>query len=119
MPTSQQHLAAFASNKRLSLILERNGHLDWAITTMFYAALHLSDAFPATQAIHPRSHLQRNRYFRQYPQLYAMWPEYNELEDRSRDARYNCVVFSPVAVQRLRRINFEPLNQHLRTLLGI
>jgi hypothetical protein len=119
MPDRQQHLDAYSANLALSLTLERLGYHDWAVTTMFYSALHLVDAILAIDGIHPRSHMRRDGYFPRYARLRPIWIEYHDLEERSKDARYNCILFSPADTQYLRRTRFEPLTQHLRAVLGI
>ena len=86
---------------------------------MFYAALHFVDAYLADGGIHPRSHADRNAYVQRLQHLRPLWPHYQLLDHRSRDARYRCVAFSPAEVQHLRETSFAPLKQHLAGLLGI
>ncbi len=52
MGTKEGHLAKARSNEEslASLNLDNSRFLDWAITVMFYAALHYVDAFLATSA---------------------------------------------------------------------
>ena len=86
---------------------------------MFYAALHLLDAYLARKGVHPRNHAARNRHLSQEPQLNVIWNFYRDLYDRSIDARYDCVPFSQAIVGTLRQVSYGPLEQHLRAVLGI
>jgi hypothetical protein len=86
------HLAQARHNFRLYQKLKGEGEfLDWAVTALFYAALHLvqaclidiaSDAFD-----YPRSHEQRDSFIRR--KLGDVWLPYNFLQNQSTRARYH------------------------------
>lgn len=67
---------------------------DWMATGVFYAAVHLVDALLANRGIHPRGHTQRgpagafgrNDYVQRL--LRPIYPDYRELYNLSRTARY-------------------------------
>ncbi len=46
-------------------------HLDWAVTALFYSALHYIDAF--LLPIDPRSHRHRNEIISRHPQLATIY----------------------------------------------
>ncbi|MHB8574674.1 MAG: hypothetical protein ACYDCQ_05020 [Dehalococcoidia bacterium] len=119
MPSEPAHVASYQSNAALSAKLEAGGDLDWAITTMFYAALHLVEAYFSRAGTHSSGHVQRKRLIQNHPTLGAIWAEYSELEQRSKDARYQCLSFTLAQVQDLRASCFIPIELQLRGWLGI
>lgn len=117
MPTRQEHLAKAESNQRLAIALRSGPHVDWSITVMFYAALHLVEAALAPY-VHSSSHADRNLNVQQHPHLSVIYPHYRELYRRSLDARYNYVIFNPLQFQHLYATRYEPIKRHLQPLLG-
>jgi len=85
---------------------------------MFYVAVHLIDACLAPRQ-HPKTHVERRRLAWFDPRLRRVRSHYRELEERSRDARYECMVFSDQLVENLRSQELEPLKRHLRRVLRI
>jgi hypothetical protein len=118
VPDRASHIDQAERNERLSLGLEGTTDTDWAVTTLFYAAVHLVDACLAP-GLHPREHRDRRDFVRLRADLRPIRTYYRELEDRSRDARYECVPFTQRAVVTLRSRSFEPLKRHLRSVLGL
>lgn len=117
--TLRQHIAKAQENERLSQSLEQGPHYDWAVTVLFYAALHWVDAHLSAVGIHPKDHRDRKKYIKRRSNLAAIRGHYFYLKERSEDARYDCVAFSRVKVQDMRQKKFEPLKQHMRTLLRL
>ena len=102
MPTVDEHLAKVVHNSsfldQLQGILDQlqgimDRYADWIITVYFYIALHLIDAYLATNSIHPPTHHLRDSYIRRDPRLHVIYGDYRYLEDLSRDARYT--VYAP------------------------
>lgn len=69
--------------------------MDWAATCLFYAAVHYVNAFlvkrgkPLPRKHHGESSSPgRTDIVRDDPELQAIYPEYRDLEDVSRNARY-------------------------------
>ena len=91
----------------------------WIVTAYFYAALHWVEAYLATQAppLHPRNHTQRKQLIAADPALSQIHPLYRELEDRSRDARYELRAFMVFEVETLRDRCLAPLRQYVAALL--
>lgn len=118
MPSRQQHLDKARHNELASQAFEQNGYADWAVTTLFYAAVHLVEAYLAPRE-HSQDHRERNRSVSSRPNLKPVWKYYKELYNRSLDARYKCLSFTPTAVRNLRASSFEPLKARLRPSLGI
>lgn len=83
-----------------------NGHFpEWAVTGLFYAALHYVDAYLASQGtgVHPTSYRVRSALVARDPVISAVYAEYQELKDGSEDARYRLVPFTVAQVDRLER----------------
>jgi hypothetical protein len=117
VPTRQEHLAKAESNQRLAIALQNGPHVDWSITVLFYAALHLVEATLAPLD-HSKSHVVRDLNIQQNPHLHAIYPYYRELYRRSLDARYDCVAFGPLQAQHLYVTRYEPIKRQLQPLLG-
>lgn len=89
MTTREQHLAQANANKALyEELLDRPAYRDWALTVLFYAALHYVDAFLFPR--NPPDHGTRNQMVRTTPLLRALYAKYRRLQERSQDARYEC-----------------------------
>ncbi len=94
MPSKLDHLAQARHNREVLQQLQRSGSTfsDWQITVAFYVALHRVDAHLASYREHPKSHEDRIRIIRGMRQFKgAIYNSYRELEDLSRQARYDCV----------------------------
>jgi hypothetical protein len=118
VPSRRAHIAQAEHNEALCRAIGGSQYADWAVTALFYAALHLVDAYLAPN-VHPKTHTVRRGLVDTVAGLRPIRDQYRELEERSRDARYKCIRFTPAAVKELRSVRFEPLKAHLRALLGI
>jgi hypothetical protein len=91
-PDALLHLAQARQNYQLYQELKRGGqHLDWAVTLLFYTALHLTEAYLVERASSafdlPRGHEERSAAIRRaLPQIHA---DYQFLRTRSTWARYH------------------------------
>lgn len=85
---AQDHLGKARHNYRLYQHLHDDGEfLDWAITLMFYTALHLVQAHAELYGPWvPENHDDRRSYVRE--QLNRVYHDYRDLHDRGRDMRY-------------------------------
>jgi hypothetical protein len=89
-PEAIRHLVQARSDYGLYQELKRRGeYLDWAVTALFYTALHLAEAGLAEHF--PRgglkSHAQRDSAI--YRDLRPIYAEYDQLHTRSNWARYH------------------------------
>lgn len=95
MPTWQQHLQQAKHNEAFlaSLDLETTPFLDWAITAVFYAALHYLRALMARHAYTTVStYGDMDKAFERLSVLkrnQEIYEAYRQLKDDSRSARYN------------------------------
>lgn len=115
MPDLARHLAQAARNEALSQQLEV-GYPEWAITALFYSALHYVEAYfyhhaGGSQPQHYVTHGTRNSGVAQ--RLGTLHRPYMVLYNRSRDARYDCVQFTTTDVQRLRQNELAQIKQHV------
>jgi hypothetical protein len=86
------HLAQARHNLRLYHRLKDEGEfLDWAVTVLFYTALHLIQACLLEAAAdafdYPKSHEQRDAFIRR--KLSEIWLPYNFIQNQSTRARYH------------------------------
>lgn len=117
MTTRRQHQQQACANIGLhDLLAQRNEHLDWAVTALFYAVLHYMDACLLPR-YNPPDHGTRNKFIRRTPELRSVFPDYRVLQEKSRDARYECFDPTPHELEQLRTQTFEPLQSHLLQVL--
>lgn len=115
------HLAKARQNYRLYQQLKRGGDdLDWAVTVLFYAALHLAEAYlveiSPSAFSRPKGREERSAAIRRHlPQIYA---DYQFLRTRSTWARYHVRKPKPTpqAVQQYETQQFARIVDELRRL---
>ena len=91
MPRFHEHLARAAENEGLALSIGRQYgcSVDWAITMLFYSALHHIDAYLAGKNMHPLNHEKRDGEIENNGSLADIFKPYRRLKDLSRAARYD------------------------------
>ncbi len=130
MPSESAHVAQAEKNERFYNAITSqdafNDYPDWAVVALFYSALHYVDSYLGhllrtadPDRAHPKGHRARHTVVSQLPQLAPVAPNYLELYNRSIDARYELISFSPAQVQHLARAHFEPIKRLVRDLLGL
>ncbi len=121
MPTLLQHAVKAKHNETFfrGFDLDTTPYLDWVVVAIFYAALHLVEAFAATRGEHPDSHLERESFIWASPELQPILSHYFQLKSDAEDARYGMRVFSSDEVRHLIADYFEPLKQHIASLPAI
>ncbi len=90
MPTSPQHRAKAENNEFFATDVGEP-FWDWAVTGLFYSALHYVEAYLASlhPPFHPPTHQIRDSLIHREPRLRPIYVDYRELQDESRDARYD------------------------------
>lgn len=116
MPERKYHLAKVKYNLDVSThLLNTTKYTDWAVTALFYSALHLVDAVLDGEADlskderHPRKHSAnansgnggRGRNQLVQALMGPIRKEYRSLEEASRRARYDMEMLDPNAYQLL------------------
>ena len=86
MPSRAEHIAKAEANEQVAHLLQAV-HPDWAVTALFYAAVHWVDAvldgLDETR-VHPRSHAQRRGYIARRPELAVIEADYHRAAGRER-----------------------------------
>ncbi len=124
MPTSSEHLNWAQQNESLVSIFELTDAFEvtWAITVVFYAAVHYVDAYLVKFKYNkPIDHAQRDSMIIKDDHLTTIWRDYKRLKDLSRAARYECADFRSQdlvgAKKRLSPVR-EPIASRLKIELG-
>ncbi len=91
-------------------------YLDWAVTVMFYTALHYVEWYLATKNLHPADHTIRDSYLQRTRDLKPIWPDYRRLKDRSEKARYEGALFMVEEAQKLKS-RLSDIETHVRGFL--
>ena len=118
MPGTPVHINQAQHKEEFFLSFDRTVYSDWAITVLFYAALHYVDAFLAHVGIrNPGGHSNREQYIQSRPELQPIYNEYSRLKNRSASARYYARRFSPEEIERCRNQDLENIKQRIRSIL--
>lgn len=91
VPHQREHLARAQDNEDLARTfnLDDGLEVDWAITLLFYAAIHYVQAFFAARGIVHLDHDARDQAIEQHPILSDISRDYQYLKNKSRSARYD------------------------------
>lgn len=124
MSSESKHIERAENNESFynQFNLATTPFIDWAITALFYSALHYIDAYLAKYpagGIHPASHGKREKFLACDNFTQNIYPSYRELRDRSEDARYNLISFSPPFVALLEAQEFQTIRKIIRPYLGL
>lgn len=97
MPQKHEHVAKAKHDEEFvnSLDLSTTPYLDWAITALFYAALHYVEAYFASMKRHSPDHRTRDSAIQRDSRIRALYNDYSELKNFSINARYYVTTFSP------------------------
>lgn len=67
--------------------------MDWAVTGMFYTAIHYVEAYMAKQGVHSAFHSRRDSAIQQDKKLCIIYDDFNDLKNDSIQARYQGYAF--------------------------
>jgi hypothetical protein len=117
MASSRDHRTQATRNRRFysDVVGGRDAQYDeWAITAIFYYALHRVDDYLANlpARIHPDDHKQRRAALRQHCR--NALPIWDRLLNASIEARYKCLHFSPDEIDKYERDAVTELPARLR-----
>lgn len=117
MPDRAQHLERAAGNEDLarSLNLDEGLEVDWAVTMIFYSALHYIDSFLAGKNLHPRDHDIRDAEIERNGSLNPIYKDYRRLKDASRAARYDIANYHKTDLIKFDS-KFQNVKQHITAL---
>jgi hypothetical protein len=90
----QEHLSKAADNEVFADGLDRGAPISagWAVTALFYSAVHLIQACLVAKGKNPSTHSVRDSAIRRDVVLRAIYADYREMESSSRIARYETVL---------------------------
>jgi HEPN domain-containing protein len=118
--TEQQHLAKAQKNRQLSTALETQltDYRDWQVITVFYAAVHLVQAYlRAKTSAYPQTHQERDELINRLPDLKPLYVPYNELKRVSVKSRYACLPVNQYDVNEARK-QYDIIRAHIDKLLA-
>src|ERR1022692_3590095 len=116
MPREDEHLQKAIHNESFadSLDLSERCNLEWAITALFYSAIHYIEAYFARCGVHCLDHNQRAREIDRDPSIRLIFQDYRELQTLSTAARYSARVFA----EREYRLHAKPSLQRIKSATG-
>ncbi|MGH7427813.1 MAG: hypothetical protein ACREJ4_05585 [Candidatus Methylomirabilaceae bacterium] len=118
MPDRADHILQAQHNERFFQTIDKVEFSDWAMTTIFYAALHYIDAFLATIGlVDPGGHSVRDDQFHRTSELQPIARNYFRLKNRSKNARYYCGTFEEAELRRCYRDDLGRIKSHLNPLI--
>lgn len=118
MPDVNTHLRVARNNEDFSRdLISENRYLDWAVTGIFYSAIHYVEAYLATQAIHSASHRGRDTEIYSDTNLRHIYDEISDLKNDSTQTRYQGYVFSQSEILSRIRPCLERVKSHIQSLL--
>lgn len=117
MPNVADHILQAQHNEEFYRATDKNVYSDWAMTAVYYAALHYVDAFLARVGmIDPGGHDVRDQEVRARAELRPILAYYFRLKNRSRSARYYCARFPPAELRRSFEGDLTTIRNHLLPL---
>lgn len=118
MPKTKEHLRKATDNESFadSLDLKVPVNVDWAITALFYAALHYVEAYFAIRNFHSPDHRTRDSAIHRDQGVKVIFDDYSELKNYSINARYYIWRHPPPAVANL-KANLSKIKQQVTTLI--
>ncbi|MGI8960763.1 MAG: hypothetical protein ACR2IV_13560 [Bryobacteraceae bacterium] len=121
MPLKQEHLdkSKAAEKLALSFNLSDPGAIDWAITLLFYSALHQVEAYFAIHGIHHGGHGGtggRDSSVANDSNTGPISKVYVRMKTHSINARYNYMNYTPMRVERM-KADLDIIKTHVAPLL--
>jgi hypothetical protein len=119
VPTKEEHVTKADGNATLalSLKLDNQTRIDWALTILFYAALHYVDAYLAKSHVNLRSHTTRDNALGRDKHLRPIYKQYSDLKFFGYNARYEVFGFKATDVTDKAEKHYDAIKAHLQPLL--
>src|SRR5689334_12600174 len=117
MPDIKTHLRQADHNEHLVAFLEGTPYPDWAVTAIFYSALHHVDAYFHTENIHCRVHFDRDTEIARNRATRPIYKEYGHLKMLSEEARYNGNKPSPQEIKEEALPKLNIIKNHLKQFM--
>jgi hypothetical protein len=120
MPSEADHLATARGNEEFAeflLIQPEDRFLGWAVSSVFYAAVHYGRAFlRAKSGPAITSHPGFETHFLRICRDQSLYNLYRRLKDESERARYDCATYNKADVSDLRQKFLFPFRDALNAL---
>ena len=118
MPQKDEHELQAQHNKAFlnDFEIQRSAYLDWAVTAMFYEAVHWIEAYLGTQGLHSSNHHQRAATMQKVPHLRddpQLTKDYGTLRTESENAKYFCYTHTTLQISS----ELLPLISRIRTTM--
>lgn len=119
MPSAAEHEKKKDHNWEFVSFLEANSAAfnDWVVTGLFYIALHQVDRYFALSNKHFNNHHDRNNWISRLHALRPIWPDYRDLQHKSRTARYDPTVVIQACHIADAKDQLETVETHIEGLL--
>lgn len=117
MATKEQHLAEVTRNESLASRLAEMREYGWALTLLFYASVHLIQAYLVEVGDPAATHAARETQLKRRRPLGPVINHYDALKKDSEAARYDCHSFTESEYQRA-QIRYGRLQGHMQRLLS-
>lgn len=117
MPSKDDHLKQAQHNEQLADTLSKGTYVDWAVTVLFYAALHYVDSILAVSQVNPDTHGERQTEIERNDTLKVIYKEFRYLQVMSRNARYLVARIDPSDWHEAKK-RFDIIRAHIRRRLG-
>jgi hypothetical protein len=119
VPGIRIHLDQAAHNEAFFTAIDLGVYSDWAVTALFYSALHYVDAYLAQEGYaDPGDHDVRDDLMKRFATTRAIWQHYRRLKSFSRSARYYAIRFTRHEITGLQRGSFEPIKAQIEKVLA-
>ncbi|SRR6266699_513639 len=114
MPTAAGHLAQADHNEKFYEQIDRNSFGDWAVTALFYTAVHYVNSYLEAKSQRPANHEERGRLIRSHAKTSGFFNNYERLRVRCWAARYDPgIIFKVAEIEDLRKNDLEPIKKAL------
>jgi hypothetical protein len=116
MPSEDEHLMQAKENEALAeFLLDHDRFLGWAVSSIFYAAVHYGRAFMRSQnGPVITSHRGFETHFLRHTRDQALYNLYRRMKDESERARYDCARYNKSDVADLRDKYLAPFRKGLQ-----
>lgn len=116
MASSERHIEQARHNESVAQLLANAQAFDWAVTVLFYSALHKVQAYLVGAGSVTKSHGQREVQMLRRSELLPIIDSYELLRRHSENARYECQVFSKADFDTILAQDYEAIVRHLGAL---
>ena len=116
MATKEQHVGEAAHDETLARSLAAMNEFGWAVTLLFYASVHLIQAYLVQLGRITSTHSARENAMERIRPLQPVQRHYDTLKIASEAARYDCLVMTQADFERA-QIRYRRLQGHMQRLL--